>query len=75
MMKTSDYVMTYFHPRDFDPTQPMINELSKFRKFKSYYGLASSFQKLEKLITDFEFIDLNEAEKRVDWKSMKSIKL
>ena len=26
--KKSDYVMTYFHPRDFDPDQPMIKELS-----------------------------------------------
>jgi peptidoglycan-N-acetylglucosamine deacetylase len=75
MMKKSDYVMTYFHPRDFDPNQPMINELSIFRKFKSYYGLSSSFDKLEKLITDFDFIDLKEAEKKIDWNNMQSIKL
>jgi len=75
MMNRSDYVMTYFHPRDFDPNQPMINELSKFRKFKSYYGLSSSFDKLEKLITDFDFIDLKEANEKVSWDNIKSIKL
>ena len=28
--KISDYVMTYFHPRDFDYNQPIIKELSLF---------------------------------------------
>lgn len=73
MMKRSDYVMTYFHPRDFDPDQPMIEELSAIRKFKSYYGLGSAFDKLEKLISDFEFIDLNEAVGRVEWDKAKRI--
>ncbi len=39
-----DYVMTYFHPRDFDVGQPMIKDLSLFRKFKSYYGINSAFK-------------------------------
>lgn len=73
MMKRSDYVMTYFHPRDFDAEQPMIEELSAVRKFKSYYGLGSTFGKLEKLISDFEFIDLNEAASRVEWDQAKRI--
>lgn len=75
MMNKSDYVMTYFHPRDFDPTQPMIENLSMARKFKSYYGLKSSFTKLEKLISDFEFIDLNEANNRTNWSKVKKIQL
>lgn len=75
MMKNSDYVMTYFHPRDFDSSQPIIEELSKFRKFKSYYGLNSSFAKLEKLITDFDFIDISDANKLVDWENVSKLKL
>jgi peptidoglycan-N-acetylglucosamine deacetylase len=75
MMNRSDYVMTYFHPRDFDPNQPIIDELSKFRKFKSYYGLSSSFDKLEKLITDFEFVDLKEANEKISWDKIKCLKL
>jgi polysaccharide deacetylase family protein (PEP-CTERM system associated) len=57
MMKKSEYVMTYFHPRDFDKKQPMIDDLSLVRKFKSYYGLGGAFDKLERLITDFVIFD------------------
>lgn len=67
MMRSSDYVMTYFHPRDFDERQPVIRQLSILRKFKSYYGLSTAFRKLESLINDFHFIDLDTADKRVDW--------
>jgi polysaccharide deacetylase family protein (PEP-CTERM system associated) len=35
----SNYLMSYLHPRDFDPEQPMIKELPLSRKFKSYVGL------------------------------------
>ena len=75
MMKNSNYVMTYFHPRDFDAGQPIITELSSFRKFKSYYGLNGSFFKLEKLITDFKFLDLREATIKVDWNQTEIIKI
>ena len=75
MMKKSDYVMTYFHPRDFDPDQPVIEDLSYTRKFKSYVGLSSAFDKLEKLITDFEFVDIAEANKKIEWEEQKIIKL
>jgi polysaccharide deacetylase family protein (PEP-CTERM system associated) len=75
LMNRAPYVMTYFHPRDFDPEQPMIEDLSLVRKFKSYYGLKSAFSKLERLISDFEFIDLREADRRVDWQTVKSLTL
>lgn len=75
MMNESNYVMTYFHPRDFDPNQPIISELSIFRKFKSYYGLSSSFSKLEKLITNFNFIDIRTADSIINWKDATTIKL
>ena len=48
MMNQSDYVMTYFHPRDFDIGQPIIKNLSISRRFKSYYGIKSSRKKLNK---------------------------
>ena len=75
LTKKSDYVMTYFHPRDFDFNQPMIEELSRVRKFKSYYGLAGCLDKLQDLMTDFPFIDLASAEKLVDWNSAKVVKI
>ena len=64
------YVMSYFHPRDFDYEQPMIKNLSMKNKFKSYVGLKSCFKKLNHWVTDFDFIDLNEAEKNIDWKKV-----
>ena len=67
LMRQSSYVMSYFHPRDFDPKQPMIKDLSSLRKFKSYYGLSNAFAKLERLITDFEFIDIKQADRQIDW--------
>ena len=73
--KSSDYIMTYFHPRDFDPDQPIIKELSLNRKFKSYVGLKSCMKKLEKWTSDFEFIDLEGADNLIDWKKASVIKL
>lgn len=75
MMNNSNYVMTYFHPRDFDPQQPVIENLSSFRKFKSYYGLNSSFNKLEKLITDYDFIDVKTAINKIDWNKVSKVTL
>ena len=67
--------MTYFHPRDFDPDQPIIKELSLSRKFKSYVGLKSCMKKLEKWINDFDFIDLSNADRLIDWNKVPVVKL
>ena len=67
--------MTYFHPRDFDPGQPVIADLSLTRRFKSYYGLAGCWPKLKQLLTDFQCIDLAEAERQVDWSAVKRVQL
>ena len=74
-MKQSNYVMTYFHTRDFDTHQPMLPQLPFHRKFKSYIGLKSAFQKFKHLITEFEFISVAEADKRTDWNKAKTIKI
>ena len=65
--------MTYFHPRDFDPDQPMIGYLPMMRKFKSYVGLKTSFKKFQRYLDDFEFVNVEEADKRIDWGIAKSI--
>ena len=61
--------------RDFDANQPMIEELSRLRKFKSYYGLAGCLDKLQDLMNDFPFIDLASAEKLIDWDKAKIVKI
>ena len=75
LTKNTDYMMTYFHPRDFDSEQPVIEELSYLRKFKSYYGLKNCMPKLEKLIQNHKFIDLQTAESKIDWEYAKVVKI
>ncbi len=74
-MNNSNYVMTYLHPRDFDAEQPMIEGLSAFRRFKSYVGLKNSLSKLNRLLNDFHFVDLEEADNMIEWKNVRSLKL
>ena len=71
----SSYLMTYFHPRDFDPDQPVIKSLPLMRKFKSYVGLSASFGKFQKLLNDFEFLSVREANKSIDWEKARVIEL
>lgn len=71
----SNYVMTYFHPRDFDSGQPMVPGLSMTRRFKSYVGIKNCKTKLEKWLTDFDFIDLNCADKSINWHNIPEILL
>jgi hypothetical protein len=71
----SAYLMTYLHPRDFDHTQPMIEGLSPIRRFKSYVGLSGTFHKLQKLLNDFAFTDIAEADKRINWDNARTITL
>jgi polysaccharide deacetylase family protein (PEP-CTERM system associated) len=58
---SSVYTMTYFHPRDIDPDQPMIASLPIQRKFMSYYGLRNCYPKLDRLLGDFSFATVNDA--------------
>lgn len=67
MMNASDYVMTYFHPRDFDPDQPILDDISLIRYFKSYIGLSNSKKKLDRLFKDFKFMSVGEACNKIDW--------
>jgi polysaccharide deacetylase family protein (PEP-CTERM system associated) len=71
---SSEYLMSYFHPRDFDPEQPKLKELNPLRNFKSYVGLAGSQKKLEALLEDFSFVDLSEAINLIDWAKVKIVK-
>ena len=73
--KKSNYIMTYFHPRDFDHNQPLVPGLSPLRLFKSYVGLKNSKFKLEKWLSDFEFISLEKADNMINWDKAPIIKL
>jgi polysaccharide deacetylase family protein (PEP-CTERM system associated) len=67
LFKKHDYIMTYFHPRDFDADQPVVPGLAPHRKFKSYYGLKNAFNKLQQILDRFEFCDIHTAVCNTDW--------
>ena len=66
LFKSQDYVMTYFHPRDFDGGQPVIPGLSIFRRFKSYYGIKISKRKLEHIVDCYSFNTLKDFEGQLE---------
>ena len=74
-VRKSDYLMTYFHPRDFDPDQPVVPQLSPLRRFKSYYGLSSAAEKLSRMIEEFRFQPLSQAVAEIDWTKARVIRL
>lgn len=67
LMNSSDYVMTYFHPRDFDHHQPVISSLPLKRRIMSYIGLKTAGEKFKKLLGDFQFVTVEEAASGIDW--------
>ena len=71
----SPYVMSYFHPRDFDTAQPLLRDLGPYRRFRAYYGLTSSQQKLERWISEYSFITMQAADQLINWKSAPIVKL
>ena len=73
--KQTGYLMTYFHPRDFDPDQPVVQSLPLMRKFKSYVGLKHSFRKFQRLLDDFNFVNIIEADKQMNWQNIRVINL
>jgi len=75
LMNKSDYVMTYFHARDFDKDQPRITSLSLQRRFKSYVGINRAYKKFERLLKDFDFVSVLQADEMIDWKRVRSIQL
>jgi len=63
----SPYIMSYFHPRDFDLRQPLLRDLGPYRRFRAYYGLNHSQLKLERWVSEFAFTDLHTADASIDW--------
>lgn len=73
--QNEDYLMTYLHPRDLDAAQPIVNNLSPTRRFKSYIGLQGAEKKLRHWLTEYPFTDIATAEKHIDWQSVPVVKL
>ena len=72
IMNKSDYVMTYFHIKDFDKEQKRIyssfnGASASMRYLKNYLGLKGNYSKFRKLISDFDFVSVEQAAKLIDW--------
>ena len=66
-MRRDDYVMSYFHPRDFDVGQPVVEGLSLLRRFKARVGLRSALDRFRRVLDEFEFVCVGDAVRRIDW--------
>jgi len=75
LVKNDNYTMTYFHPRDFDSKQPILDNISLLRRFKSYINLSKSYVKLRQIVYDFNFVDMNEAIKTINWENAPIVNL
>lgn len=73
--QADEYMLSYLHPRDLDPGQPMIKDLPLSRKFKSYVGLKGAQAKLERWLKDFDFIDIADADKQINWEKAPVVQL
>lgn len=65
----TDYMMTWFHPRDFDVNQPTISGLPLKNRFKTRVGLQGAFHKWQRLLDEFDFVDLRAADLLTDWEN------
>lgn len=63
--KQNDYLMTYFHPRDFDPKQPRLKELPLLKYYKTYVGLSTSLAKFERMLRDFKCVTVGDYLKNI----------
>lgn len=68
--RISDYLITYFHPRDFDPEQPVLEELPLVRRWKSYTGLKGSLKRFSRYVEKYDFIDIASADRMIDWEKV-----
>lgn len=73
--KGAPYVMTYFHTRDFDKEQPMVQGLPFRRIFKSYVGIKGAWKKWNHLLDDFEFVNMEQADRMIDWDKARIVAL
>ena len=67
------YVLSYFHPSDFDPGQPNMPQLSIMRQLKNRVGLKGAYKKFIKYINDYDFIDIETASNSINWNSIQVV--
>jgi polysaccharide deacetylase family protein (PEP-CTERM system associated) len=72
IIEASNYTMTYFHIGDFDKDKKkhfrtFEGESAISKYFKKYYGLRNSFAKFNSLLSDFDFLSVEQADNLINW--------
>jgi len=75
LLSDAEYTLTYFHPRDIDADQPVLETLPWLRRFKSYYGLSGCYSKLDRLLGDFRFSDMGSAGSRLSAMALPEVEI
>jgi polysaccharide deacetylase family protein (PEP-CTERM system associated) len=75
LMSKNFYIMSYFHPSDFDPEQPNLPHLPLLRQFKNKVALKGTYEKFENLLQDFAFASLEQVDSLIDWNLQKIINI
>ncbi len=73
LSKKPNYLMSYFHPRDFDQRLPIYSNFSILRNFRMQYGLQGNRKKLQDWVKYVKPIGLMEANEQIDWSKQVSI--
>lgn len=71
----SSYLMSYFHPRDFDADQPVLKHLPLHRQFKSYYGLKTAWGKFCRWLDAHEWLSVGQVAEQVDWRQTNRLEI
>ncbi len=69
------YVMTYFHPRDFDANPQMVPGLELSRRFMNYVGIAGAENKLRQILSSYSLAGVDGASKLISWDSVPIVNL
>lgn len=72
---TSPYVMSYFHPRDFDMKIHKKIKGNPYLKLKYRVGAGRAFRRLGQLSEEIPWLSLQEAENGVDWDAVEVVEI
>ncbi len=72
---TSPYVMSYFHPRDFDTLIHKKIKWDPYLKLKYRMGAGRAFRHLGQLSEVIPWISLREAENGIDWEAAEVVEI
>lgn len=74
-MSTSPYLLSYFHPRDFDRAIHKKIRWNPYLRLKYRIGAGQAFMQLDKLSDVIPWVSLQEAQNLINWDEVKVIEI